>query len=133
LTTNLKMAGSGLVPCPEVEQKRPCQFFGKGFCPSCYSEDLFPMRLATSRHTHNKTERHGLIRLGTYIEITADLWAQFKAGRGKWDCCGLMAKELRNPELRALVPYGLSKAILEAVSSPDAPDSPTRAPREGTT
>ncbi len=38
-----------------------------------------------------------------------------KAPRGTK--CGLMAKEIRNPAQRALMPYGLSQAILEAVES----------------
>lgn len=89
------MEGAGLVPCPEVEQLRPCVFFGKGLCPDCYAEPALKMRLSTSRkrrstpgHDHAGTERSGLIRLGTYREILPDDWSAFKAGEGGWDCCG---------------------------------------------
>lgn len=85
---NLKMANSGLVECPEVEQLRPCNFFNKGLCPSCYSLAAFPLRRATSRHIHKATPRRGLVRLGTYIEILERHWRTFKLGRGRWDCCG---------------------------------------------
>ncbi len=95
MSSNLKMSGAGLVPCPEVEQLRPCVLFGKGLCPECYAEPLLKLRLATSRrrrstpnHRHEGTARRGLIRLGTYREILPDDYAAFKAGEGVWDCCG---------------------------------------------
>ncbi|MDV3293453.1 MAG: hypothetical protein LYZ70_04205 [Nitrososphaerales archaeon] len=46
------------------------------------------MRKQTSRHVHKKTPKKGLIRLGTYIEVTEELWRQFKKGEGAWECCG---------------------------------------------
>jgi hypothetical protein len=82
------MEGAGLEPCPEIEQLQPCVFFGSGKCPECYSERLFKLRKATSRHVHKATPAHGLVRLGTYIEILPPMWDSFKAGEGVWSCCG---------------------------------------------
>ena len=76
------MQYSGLVECIEVEQRRPCTFFGEGLCPSCYAEPLLKLRIQNAKHIHNATPKYGLIRLGTYIEVTHDLWRQFKAGEG---------------------------------------------------
>jgi hypothetical protein len=84
---NLKMEGAHLHNCPEVEQLRPCEFFGQGLCPSCYALPLLKLRRATSGHVHKATPRGGVVRLGTYLEVTPAMWADFKAGRGRWDCC----------------------------------------------
>jgi len=67
---------------------RACPFFEKFLCPSCYAKPLWNTRRAMARHVHKRTKRRGLIRLGTYTEVTPRLWAAFKAGRGRWDCCG---------------------------------------------
>ncbi len=88
MTTNLKMAGAGLVQSPEIEQLRPCKYFGAGLCPNCYAESLLKLRKSTSTHTHKATDAKGLIRLGTYREILPADWEAFKAGHGTWDCCG---------------------------------------------
>jgi len=90
--TNLKMQHSGLVDCPEVEQLRRCRFFDTKTCPHCYSELLWKLRRADTHHPPNKkhigTKKHGLVRLGTYIEVTEKEWTEFKNGEGLWDCCG---------------------------------------------
>ena len=85
---NVKMGDSGLLTCFEVEQLKPCKFFFTGTCKSCYAEKLLKMRRKTSRHIHKATPGIGLIRLGTYKEVTEEDWLAFKAGKGTWDCCG---------------------------------------------
>ncbi len=42
-------------------------------CVSCYAFQDYPMRKQTSRHVHKKTPKKGLIRLGTYVEVTPEL------------------------------------------------------------
>ncbi len=86
------MQRTRIFTCYEIEQLRPCALFGKGKCPSCYAENLHKLRRATSRHVHKETPKHGLIRLGTYIEIQPPMWEAFKRGEGKWDCCGMIWK-----------------------------------------
>jgi len=94
-SSNLKMAGSGIAECPEIEQIRKCQYFGSGICPSCYSEFLYRLREGGRRwreergiHSHRTTANRGIIRLGTYIEVSPSPWLQYKQGKGTWDCCG---------------------------------------------
>jgi hypothetical protein len=91
---NLKLDDAGLLVCREIEQLRSCSLFG-GKCimssiKACYAEKAIKLRRRNSRHIHNETgpREAGLIRLGVYIEVTPELWAQFKAGRGTWACCG---------------------------------------------
>lgn len=86
--TNLKMQGIPLHQCPEIEQLKPCIYFGKGVCPDCYAEPLHKLRKATSKHVHKKTSKKGVVRLGTYIEVLPEDWEAFKRGEGKWNCCG---------------------------------------------
>ncbi|MDG6918294.1 MAG: hypothetical protein JRN62_02505 [Nitrososphaerota archaeon] len=89
------MKGSGLVDSPEIEEQKPCIYFGKTqapMCKECYSFKLFPLRKGASKktkkgHNHNAAPKKGLIRLGTWIEVTEQLWRQFKAGKGRWTCC----------------------------------------------
>lgn len=88
MAKNRKMANTELIECPEIEQLQPCVLFGKGLCPSCYALPTYTMRVARSRHKHHRTEKHGLIRLGTYIEVLPEMWNSFKKGEGKWSCCG---------------------------------------------
>lgn len=68
------------------------------------------MRKQVSRHVHKKTPKKGLIRLGTYIEVTEELWRQFKKGEGAWDCCG---ETWRRPDFPTrsyfLITRGLSR------------------------
>lgn len=86
--TNTKLRGVALHEVPEIEQLRSCENFGRGTCPSCYAEPLLRLRKRSSRHVHKAASRTGLLRLGTYIEVQAAQWAEFKAGTGRWDCCG---------------------------------------------
>lgn len=89
---NLKMEDAGLAVCREIEQLRGCSLFG-GKCVmsrinACYAEKAIKIRRKNSRHIHGSTPLDGVIRLGVYIEVTPELWAEFKAGHGKWACCG---------------------------------------------
>lgn len=76
--TSPKLSGSTIVWCPEVEQAEPCKFFGEGLCPGCYSEKLWRVRRSNWKGG-GKTSPRGLIRLGTYIEVTEPLYDRFKS------------------------------------------------------
>ena len=88
---NSKMSGVPLIECHEIEQLHPCIYFDDPKVPCslyCYAKPLMNLRKASSTHVHKATKRKGLIRLGTYIEVLPEMYDQFKAGRGKWSCCG---------------------------------------------
>jgi hypothetical protein len=75
---NSKMVGTPIVMCPEIERADRCIYFGKGLCPNCYAERLWPLR----RHSWKgkaKTPPTGLIRLGTWREILPDDYEKFKS------------------------------------------------------
>lgn len=75
---NRKMVGTPIVMCLEVERADPCIYFGAGMCLNCYAEHLWPLRKMSWRGK-NKTPQTGLIRLGTWREITPGDFADFKS------------------------------------------------------
>ena len=74
---NIKMRGQRIVEVPEIEGNLPCEFFGKGTCPGCYSETLYPIRRAKVKG-NAKTPPRGLLRAGVWREWTPDDWKRFK-------------------------------------------------------
>lgn len=74
---NIKMLGSRIVMCPEIEGIEPCKFFGKDICEDCYAERLHPVR-KLSWKGKSKTPSKGIIRLGTWREITLEDYIKFK-------------------------------------------------------
>lgn len=86
MSQNAKMVGSHIVECPEIEEAKACIHFdaeGRASpkCPGCYALALFPMRRAGWK-SKQETPRRGLIRLGTWREITKEDYGAFLAGRG---------------------------------------------------
>ncbi len=75
---NTKMRGQRIVEVPEIEGNLPCQFFGKGTCPGCYSETLYRVRRAKVTGTA-KTPPRGLLRAGVWREWTPEDWKRFKS------------------------------------------------------
>jgi len=75
---NRKMLGTPIVMCPEIERADPCVYFGKGFCPNCYAENLWPLR-KKSWKGRSETPAGGLIRLGTWREILPEDYERFKS------------------------------------------------------
>jgi hypothetical protein len=69
--------GSSITWVPEVEGTEPCKWFGAGKCPGCYSFKLWRVR-KRNPDSKQKTPARGLVRLGTYIEITWAHWLKFK-------------------------------------------------------
>lgn len=104
------MKESGLLFCPELEQVKGCQYFGKGLCPSCYSYQLHSMRKFSTKHTHRRTPKRGLIRLGTYIEVTPELWKAFKTNTLKCDQCG---KHLDRPDFPKRGYFLITRGLLD--------------------
>ena len=72
------MRGQRIVEVPEIEGNTPCQLFGKGTCPGCYSETLYPIRRAKVKG-NAKTPPRGLLRAGVWREWTPDDWKRFKS------------------------------------------------------
>lgn len=70
------------------------------------------MRKAASKHgpnhVHKKTPKKGLIRLGVWLEVEPKLWASFKRGSGKWDCCG---EKWSRPEFKARSYFLITRGI----------------------
>jgi hypothetical protein len=75
---NTKMIGTSIVMCPEIERADPCIYFGKGLCPNCYAERLWPLRRHSWREKA-RTPLTGLIRLGTWREILPEDYEKFKS------------------------------------------------------
>jgi hypothetical protein len=75
---NTKMRGQRIVEVPEIEGNLPCQFFGKGTCPGCYSEPLYRIRRVKVKGTA-RTPARGLLRAGVWREWTPDDWKRFKS------------------------------------------------------
>jgi hypothetical protein len=78
---------------------------------TCYSKKLIKIRRRNARERcpyHEETPRTGPIRLGDYIEITPEKWAAFKAGRGRWPCCG---KEWVRPDFAERPYFMISRGL----------------------
>ena len=75
---NTKMRGQRIVEVPEIEGSLPCQFFGKGRCPGCYSESVYRIRRVKVTGTAT-TPKKGLLRAGVWREWTYDDWKRLKS------------------------------------------------------
>ncbi len=99
------MRGQRIVEVPEIEGSLPCQFFGKGTCPGCYSEAVYRIRKVKVTGK-GRTPKKGLLRAGVWREWTHEDWKRFKAlfpdrryflvSRGFWER-GQYEEILRDP------------------------------------
>lgn len=86
---NRKLAKSGIVECSELEDASNggCKWFSgpdlsqSPLCPGCWSAALFKVRRRNAKG-NKRTPNRGLIRLGTWREITLEDWHSFRAGVG---------------------------------------------------
>lgn len=89
VSQNTKLKGSPITDVPEIEEAKACMYMqaNKGtydspLCPGCWAAKLLPIRQANWR-SQQVADRHGILRLGNWREITPEDYAAFKAGTGQ--------------------------------------------------